>query len=253
MAYAQKATNYFPQDYGFIAAPWQARYTIHISKYYAIRVEGAKQWNAKMDKEDRAGFRKWEHLFASTSPLKEIPETPAIWTQHIGFQVIEYDRGGRVITPNLSAKPLTGRLLVDTERRRAIRLVAGDGEPGDYWYDMGFWFEGFLSGGAEAFTPALCDVSSDDSRYRPRAHMLRAAPKKKVFSAEELGGGDGTVGCREWTYQLKRPASLLGKSGFAPDAQGQCESGAPPEELGGGKRICAGLVEYTERDWQPYI
>ncbi|RYG36057.1 MAG: hypothetical protein EON93_05655 [Burkholderiales bacterium] len=253
VAFAQKAANYFHQSYDFINTPWQARYTIHISKYYTGRIEVARQWNIKMDHSGSAGARGWDSLFTPIYPLKELPETPAVWTQHIGFQLIEYDRSGRVLTPNQSAQPLTGRTVVDSERRRAVRLVAGDGEPGSYWYRIGTWFEGFIGGGSEAITPALCDHLSDDERYRPRAHMLRAAPKKKVFSTEELGDLFGTIGCREWAYQLKRPASLLGKSGFAPDAQGQCESGAPPEELESGKRICAGLVEYSERDWQPYI
>ncbi|MDO9404546.1 MAG: hypothetical protein Q7T87_10985 [Polaromonas sp.] len=252
-ALAQKAANYYTDDYDFTKTTWLARYTIYISPYYQGRVTVVKELNQERDKKDEAGFRRWEPLFPPTYPLAALPlAKPRLWNEDLGYMVIEYDRSGRVLTPNSSVDPLTGRTILDY-RSQAIRLVSGSGEPGSYWYRMGQWFDGFPDGGSEVFTPALCNPSSDGYRYSPAKSALPKAKREKAFTDEALGLVYGNIGCREWAYQLKRPASLIGKAGFAPDTQRKCESGALPEEIAGGRSVCAGPAKFTAQDWQPYI
>ena len=61
------------------------------------------------------------------------------------------------------------------------------------------------------------------------------------------------MGCREWTWQLYRPASLAGEGGQPPRADGLCNGNVPPEVLPNGSKVCAGLAEHSPADWQPYI
>ncbi len=249
--------KYDPTDYEWGTAPWRARYVIVGGKTFHAYVEGAQENNRKQDEKNRAGSRFFASLLDVYHPFKNTSQAKVYAFEYskydeLGYQVLTFDRSGRVLTPNRAAGGLLVRERVGPYLNKEAVLVAGDGSPGNDWYRFAEWFEGFPSGAGGEFSPALCHWSLDARRYTLSRAERYTFPNAR-YNQKEVAEIMGLVGCREWTWQLNRPASVLGESGQPPRTDGLCSGNTPPETLHNGQKICAGLVEYTANDVQPYI
>lgn len=254
-AHAQR--KFRPDDYAWGSAPWTARYVIVTSKWLDANIEYAVKSNSEQDTKNRAGSRSFESLLDGQFPFKHTPQakTRAFRFNNydeFGYQVLIFDRTGRVLTPNRAAGGLLARERAGPYLNKEIVLVAGDGSPGNDLFRIGEWFEGFASGEGEDFSPAFCHKIADYGRYN-LSRSDRAMYPDKRYSMQEVAESSGLVGCREWAWQLYRPASLAGEGGQPPRADGLCNGNVPPEALPNGAKVCAGLAEHSPADWQPYI
>lgn len=252
---AAMADEYDPSWYSWTKHPWELRYVILISPTYPILVDNAKKANLKRDQKRSPEFRRYESLFAPTYPLAHADKTNRPLSLYaykdLGFQVIEFNPEGRVLSPNSTGVPLTAHQTVVGRLYLAALLVEGDGKPGDNWYRLGGWFQGFPADKGREFSPAFCNLW-DDGRYGLTTGERLIDPKAK-FNPREVAQRVGLVGCREWTYQLYRPATLAGDGGQPPKSDGTCNSKQPPADLGNGRRVCEGLAEFDPKAFQPYI
>lgn len=259
-AHAQR--KFRPDDYAWGSAPWKARYVIVISTRLDAKIKNAIEYNREQDEKNRAGQRSVESLVDGQFPLKDTPKAnafvndanagPAEYYKNFGYQILTFDRTGRVLTPNRAEGGLLARERASPYLTKEVVLVAGDGSPGHDWHHFAEWFEGFASGEGEELSPALCHWSIDDGRYSLSRSDRMMHPGSR-YSVQKVAERIGLVGCREWTWQLRRPASLAGDGGQPPRADGSCNSGLPPEALPNGSKVCAGLAEHSHKDWQPYI
>ncbi|MDK9690020.1 hypothetical protein [Azospira sp.] len=204
--------------------PWPARYIIVVSGRYESVLYVAQKANKRADTEKSPEFRKYEELFTPTYPLKDthfsnqnLMGYSDYYEEYgqLGFQVIEFDKTAQVLTSNSSLSPLKARQTRDGDKNRVAMLVAGEGLPGDYWYWLGDWFDGFPSGDGGEFTPALCHHSWDDGRYAKNSSDAYFHPKQK-FDRKKVEADIGLFGCREWTYQLYRRPPHMGLQEFPP-------------------------------------
>lgn len=213
-----RAAAYDSTWYDWLAYPWDIRYVILVSDDYAGEIEVARRGNARRDRNGSPEFRRYPALFDPVFPLKDesfAKEHVGVYEDgsknygELGFQIIEFDQNGKVITPSRSPEPLTARQTLNGERVRVAMLVAGKGKPGDYWYQLGNWFDGFPSRDGGEFSPALCHPSMDDGRYAVNSSERYFHPERK-FNRKEVEERIGLFGCREWTYQLYRRPETLG-------------------------------------------
>lgn len=258
-AHAQR--QFRPDDYAWGRAPWKARYVIVIATRLDARIKNAEEFNREQDEKNWADQRSFASLIDGQFPLKDTPKAnafidvepgPGSRYKSFGYQVLTFDRTGSVLTPNRAEGGLLARERASPYLTKEVVLVAGDGSPGNDVYRIGEWFEGFASGEGEEFAPAICHKNADYGRYN-LSRSDRAIYPNKRYSMREVAESQGLVGCREWTWQLRRPASLAGDGGQIPRADGSCKSGVTPETLPNGSKVCAGLAEYSHKDWQPYI
>jgi len=223
---AAHAAKYNASQYQWLDDPWPARYFIVVAGRYQALINIARELNAERDKKGSPEFRNYEELFDPVFPLKD----EAFAREHVGvyeydvnnygefgFQVIEFAPNGKVLTPNRSSQPLTGRQNFNGEKRRTAMLVAGEGKPGDYWYWAGDWFDGFPSGDGGDFSPALCHPNWDDGRYTKNSSDAYFHPERK-FDRKAVEVNIGLFGCREWTYQLYRRPAAMGLQEHPPGA-----------------------------------
>ncbi|WPB58843.1 hypothetical protein [Xylophilus sp. GOD-11R] len=250
------AQSYFESDYEWLKSKHHVRYLLKISDRYRDVMDVAQLVNWRADNDRRVSNREWQPIFDVNYPLRsEWPteneratKRQERWATNIlGFQLIEFRPDGLVKTANKTAMPLR---IHDSMYRRNTRspvLVAEPGLPGDFWYFVGTWFYGFPGDKGSEFEPAICDLNDESLRYSVPAFLKIKDPIAWVAKR------GGKIGCREWAYQLKRPASLLGEGGSSPDINGRCKSGAEPGPRSDGRMTCPGLVQYEESDWQPYI
>lgn len=204
-------------SYEWLTYPWEVRYIILVAGHYQGAVNVARLRNGKKDLKGNPGFRDFEELFDPVFPFKMeafaddyvAADKDAIYRYgYFGFQVIEFDRSGKVLTANRSLQPLTGRQALDSEKVRNASLVSGEGKPGDYWYPLGNWFEGFPSGDGREFSPALCHLHWDDGRYALNSSERYFHPERE-FNRKAVEEDVGLFGCREWGYQLyHRPVAF---------------------------------------------
>ena len=216
-----QAAQYDASWYQWLNEPWQVRYVIIAAPRYQGVLNVSRMINAEQDQKGSPEVRSYEELFTPVFPLKDevfskqelgLYKNDSWYYGDFGFQVIEFDTNGKVLTPNRSPLPLTARQTWDGEKRRRPMLVAGEGKPGDYWYMLGFWFDGFPSGDGGEFSPALCSYR-DDGRYAKNSSDAYFRPQQK-FDRKKVEEDIGLFGCREWTYQLYRRPLAMGLQEF---------------------------------------
>lgn len=204
--------------------PWPARYIIVVAERYDGVINVSRMINKKADEKKSPEFRSYEELFDPIFPLQGLSfsnQELNIYDDNydrygqLGLQLIEFDKTGLVLTPNRSLQPLRARQTRDGEKQRVVMLVEGDGKPGNYWYRLGNWFDGFPSGDGGEFTPALCHRHWDDGRYAKNSSDAYFHPKQK-FDRKKVEADVGLFGCREWTYQLYRRPPHMGLQEFPP-------------------------------------
>lgn len=168
-----------PADHVWIDRPWNIRYLIYVNDAEMMDIS-ARNTARRNEDADKTGnlkdYRGSESLFSRTALFTFPGEDP------FATVLIEFDRNGRVITPNKSHLPLTGKL----NQLNDLVLATSD-SPADPLYLLAYWFWG-LPGDEQQFSPAVCGLS-DDHRYKKGFKTSRFDP-------------EGNFGCREWTYQL---------------------------------------------------
>lgn len=232
--------------YDWVDKPWTARYVIFVSGDYS-RVE---RFAVKENNLQRAmnSTEQWElqeffdaiHPFRGKSNAQQKVFDFYYQYDDIGIQVIAFDMNGKVLTQHRTPKPLQAKLSINPDNRLEAQMVEGDATPGNPIYRLGAWFSYLPGARGDEITPALCSYD-DDGRYSVNSSDRYFHPGKK-FNVSDILERRGTFGCREWAYQMKRPASVAGMGGQVPDATGQCQGGYAPG-MYRGKWVCPGLVE----------
>jgi len=172
----------------WIERPWEMRYFLKVTKRWDISKEGAIRRNAKPGNRSL----EWAQIF---DPVAEFPslEPGSSPTDKLSAITIEFDKEGRVVTPNTHNGPLRGRL----NRLLYVTLSTGEG-PKDAQYDLGEWFLG-LGDISTDWGPALCGTKNMPSPFSQTDEYYLYGPK---FKLDEFSDA---FGCREWAYQLYDP------------------------------------------------
>ena len=174
----------------WIERPWAWRYFMYISPNWDITKTWAEEYNKKIG--PHALDREWRPLFNATRFFQST-EKGARPGNGISVVLIEFDKDGKVTTPNAFGKPLTGRI----DRIMDVTLASGD--PGvDPQFDFGFWFLG-LGDASTHWAPSICSGTEIPSPFSKTDTSYLYGPKF------EIGSAHPTVGCREWAYQIKDP------------------------------------------------
>ena len=249
--------------YDWIDKPWPARYVISVALDYSRVEEYAVNDNAKRRKKGSAVLWNFEEFFDATHTFKGLAHSNGFIYEDIykdyddfGYQVIEFDPAGKVLTPHRTPKPLQIKQTPNPYVRLDAMLVEGDATPGNPFYLLGQWYVHLPGARGDDITPAFCN-GDDDGRYSVESSDRYFHPNMK-FAVKDIINDRGTFGCREWAYQMKRPASVAGWGGQVPDAQGHCRGGFEPG-LYKGKLVCPGLDEASaykpnaQGFVQPYI
>jgi hypothetical protein len=210
-AHAQRKFN--ANDYAWESAPWKMRYVVVTSPWLDTQIKNAEEYNKAQHTKNETNERFFESLLDWHFPLKGTPKMNDFISigrsimnyKGFGYQVLEFDRTGWITSPNRGAGGLLVRERVGPDLNREVFLVEGDGSPGNDLYRFAEWFkfETFTSSSGEKLSPTLCHFKQGFAENHDR------------------------VGCREWIWQLYRPASLIDKSGSLP--------------------------QHSLNDWQPYI
>lgn len=249
--------------YDWVDKPWPVRYVISVALDYSRIEEYAPENNVERRKKGRTSLWSFEEFFDAKHPFKDIPH-PAGWVygeiykdyDDFGYQVIDFDKSGKVLTPNRAPKPLQIKQTPNSDVRLDAMMVEGDATPGNPFYRLGEWYVHLPGSRGDDITPALCSYD-DDGRYSVNSSDRYFHPNMK-FNVKDIINDRGTVGCREWAYQMKRPASVAGLGGQVPDTKGQCQGGFEPG-MYKGKMVCPGLDESSHYKpnakgfVQPYI
>lgn len=249
--------------YDWAEKPWLARYVISVAVDYSRLEKYAPISNEKLRKKGRTSLWSFEEFFDATHSFRGL-QHPADWIYEdvynyyddFGFQVIDFDQSGKVLTANRTPKPLQAKQTTGSDIRLVAMMVEGDATAGNPLYRLGEWYSYLPGKRGDDLVPALCSYD-DDGRYGVNSSDRYFHPEMK-FSIKEVINDRGTFGCREWAYQMKRPASVAGLGGQVPDANGKCQGGYAPGQYKG-RLVCPGLDEsshYKPNDKgfvQPYI
>lgn len=175
----------------WINRPWEYRYVIRIESpsEYEEWQEFAEK---KLAQEKRINHYNLEPLFPLAVSITTDPDYYRGEDKAIGAMVVDFNKDGWVITPNVLSLRLRGRM----NRLFGIVLSAGD-QPDSWWFLLGEWYTG-QSGYELAYTPAICD-SSEVPKFYTR---FTAGRYTKGFAAERFDQL-GNFGCREWAYYLQ--------------------------------------------------
>lgn len=233
--------------YDWVEKPWPARYVISVALDYSRIEEYALRTNEERRKKGRTTQWSFEEFFDATHTFKGLPH-PIGWVYEdiykdyvdFGYQVIDFDKSGLVLTPNRTPKPLHIKQTPNSDVRLDAMMVEGDATPGNPFYLLGEWYVHLPGARGDDITPAFCG-GDDDGRYSVESSDRYFHPNMK-FSVKDIINDRGTFGCREWAYQMKRPISVAGLGGQVPDSKGQCRDGFEPD-LYKGKLVCPGLDE----------
>ena len=174
----------------WIKKPWAWRYLMFISNDWDNYKRYEQGYN------DQFGSKllnlRWKPLFDATrffpSHAKDAPPGSGI-----SVVLIEFDKNGKVTTPNAFGKPLHGH----THKYTQVTLAEGA------WgvkrqFDIGYWLPGL--GDARTDWPlSICPFSQMPSPYSNANVGYLYGP------AYEISPRFPTFGCREWTYQIKDP------------------------------------------------
>lgn len=233
--------------YDWVEKPWLARYVMVVSADYSLLEEFARESNNKQRKKGKATQWEFQEFFDASRPFKDVPHPAGrvyedVYSKYdeFGFQVITFDRNGKVLTPNRTTKPLQAKQSVGAEVRLDAMMVEGEATEGSRIYWLGEWYVHLPGSRGDDITPALCNYD-DDGRYSVNSSDRYFHPNMK-FNVKDIINDRGTFGCREWAYQMKRPISVADLGGQVPDANGQCQGGFEPG-LYKGKLVCPGLDE----------
>jgi hypothetical protein len=233
--------------YDWVDKPWPARYVISVALDYTRVEEYARKNNDERRKKGKTSLWSFEEFFDASHPFKGLPH-PSGWVygdiykdyDDFGYQVIAFDTAGKVLTSNRAPKPLQIRQTPNSDVRLDAMMVEGDATPGNPFYRLGEWYVRLPGAQGDDMTPAFCG-GDDDGRYSVESSDRYFHPTMK-FNVKDVINNRGTFGCREWAWQMKRPASVAGLGGQVPDAKGQCQGGFEPG-MYKGKRVCPGLDE----------
>ncbi|QDL54674.1 hypothetical protein [Rhodoferax aquaticus] len=260
---SQAPPKYSMLRYEWLKKPWTVRYVIEVSERPESLTRIAKELNAEQEAKHSPQFRLYHEYMRPVSPFQGqayAKERDPIFLNmygKLGLFVLEFDHTGKLISPHTAPKPLMAKQVLDTENHRNVQLYEGDGKPGANWYSVGDYWLDYLPGSmGDSVTPALCSAQ-DDGRYG-LSRSDRELRTGRKFSVQEVLDSQGIFGCREWTYQLKRPVSVAGLGGQVPDAQGLCAGGFEPG-MYKGRLVCPGLDESSHYKpnakgfVQPYI
>ncbi|QDL52743.1 hypothetical protein [Rhodoferax aquaticus] len=250
--------------YQWLKKPWTVRYVIEVDELAKGMDKYAKKNNAKSEAKHSPEFRDYKEYVAPVLPFQgqayASERNPLSGSMYgdLGLFAFEFDRTGQLISPHTAPMPLMARQTLDGENRTMVALSEGDGKPGSNFYALGEWWDYLPGPLGESVTPALCSAF-DDGRYGVSSSARVFSPGKKFDVKEVLDPqAQGIFGCREWTYQLKRPVSVAGLGGQVPDAQGLCAGGFEPG-MYKGRLVCPGLDESSHYKpnakgfVQPYI
>jgi hypothetical protein len=174
----------------WIERPWAWRYLMYISPDWDNYKKFEKGHNEKIG--PQALDRQWKPLFDATYFFQSY-DKDADPGDGISVVLIEFDKDGKVTTPNAFGKPLHGRI------DQIMRVTLGEGDSGvDRQFDIGYWFLG-LGDASSDWAPSICfgrqmsspfDKTNTSYLYGPVYHIHYGRP---------------IVGCREWAYQIKDP------------------------------------------------
>lgn len=250
--------------YDWANKPWPARYVVSVALDYTRLEEYAPKTNEERRKKGDTTLWRFHEYFDATHPFRGLPYSEGRLYEDMtvnnyddfGFQVIAFDKDGKVLTPHRTPKPLQAKQSPNSDVRLDAMMVEGDATPGNPIYKLGEWYTYLPGARGDDLTPALC-AGDDDGRYSVESSDRYFHPNMK-FDVQEIIKRRGLFGCREWAYQMKRPISVAGLGGQVPDAHGQCQGGFEPG-LYKGQMVCPGLDESSRYKpnakgfVQPYI
>jgi hypothetical protein len=174
----------------WIKRPWAWRYLMFISPDWANHKKYDQGYNEQVG--PKALDQRWKPLFDVTHffPSNDKTARPG---SGISVVVIEFDKDGKVTTPNAFGKPLHGRIHPHTQ------VTLAEGNPGVHrQFDIGYWFPG-LGDASTHWAPSICSYSQLPSTFATTNAGYLYGP------ANEISRRFSTVGCREWAYQIKDP------------------------------------------------
>jgi hypothetical protein len=174
----------------WLGRPWELQYVLYVTDRWTLEsdVVQKRALKAGTGRLDRA----WEEVFTPSVAIP-LPEKWVAFDDRISVLLIEFDRDGKVKTPNSYGAQLYGRL----DRLMYVTL-----SPGDYSkqprFDLGEWFMG-LGDVSTHWAPGLCDVHTMPNPFAKTDTGYLYGP---VFTPSL---GSSNFGCREWAYQLGDP------------------------------------------------
>jgi hypothetical protein len=174
----------------WIERPWAWRYLLFIRHNWDNHKKWAEKYNEKIG--PQALRRQWTPLFDATRFLQSNGKG-AHPGNGFSVVVIEFDKEGKVTTPNAFGKPLNGRI----DQNMQVTLAEGDSDV-DRQFDIGHWFLG-LGDASTHWAPSICLITHMPSPFYKTDTTYLYGPKF------EISGAFPTVGCREWAYQIKDP------------------------------------------------
>lgn len=172
----------------WIERPWEYRYVIQIESPSAYGRQ--KRFEEREIATGRINFFYLDPLFPLAVSLTTDPDGYRGEDMAIGAIVVQFDKDGRVTTPNALSLNLRGRMS------RLYELVLSAGDQSDSWqFQFGYWYTG-QSGYELAYTPAICN------NYEIPLFQHKNGRYTKGFAADKLDLM-GNFGCREWAYYLQ--------------------------------------------------
>ena len=170
--------------------PWELQYVLYVTENWSSDLRVTKKRAKKAG--PAALDRDWQELFAPSVNIA-VPEKLVVFDDKLSVVLIEFERDGKVKTPNSYGSPLYGRL----DRLMYVTL-----SPGDYAkqprFDLGEWFMG-VGDVSTHWAPGLCDVHTMPNPFAKTDTGYLYGP------AFMPSLGSPTFGCREWAYQLGDP------------------------------------------------
>ena len=174
----------------WLERPWAWRYLIYISPDWGNYKKFEQGYNQKIG--PHALDRQWKPLFDATYFFQAYDKDTRPGNG-ISVVLVEFDKGGKVTTPNAFGKPLHGRI------DQNMRVTLADGDSGvDRQFDIGHWFVG-VGDASTDWAPSICSIDQMLSPFDKTDTSYLYGPVYHIHY------GRPTVGCREWAYQIKDP------------------------------------------------
>lgn len=172
----------------WLKRPWEWRYLIYINGGWEYQKKFEREHSEEIGPQARN--RSWKPLFDATHFFQSDAED-TLPGDGISVVVIEFDKHGKVITPNAFGKPLHGRI------DQNMRVTLAEGDSGvNRQFDFGHLFLG-LGSASTHWAPSICLIDQVPSLFSKTDTSYLYGPKFKI------NGSNPTVGCREWAYQIK--------------------------------------------------
>jgi len=172
----------------WIERPWAWRYLMYISPDWDNHRRFEQGYNEKIG--PQALRRQWKPLFDATHFFQSY-DKHADPGSGISVVLIEFDKDGKVTTPNAFGKPLHGRI----GQNMWVTLAEGDSGV-DRQFDIGYWFLG-LDDASTDWAPSICSISHRPTPFDKTNTSYLYGSVYQIYSWRPI------VGCREWAYQIK--------------------------------------------------